>query len=591
MKAWNFFEIAPGLPRPRYLSRGRRKTRADALVTFVLWLLIASLILAAVAMRSPPANGFQTGGQFAATVIGQPNFTSRSVSLSPNSLNQPFRPAFDSSGNLWVADEGNHRVVEFRPPFTDGEAASIEIGQGNFTAVGAENIVSQSSLLAPVAVAFDHSGDLWVSDFVSSRVTEYQPPFTNGMNASLELGQPGGKTQFVSHGARPPDSGLAAPLDIAFDASGDLWVADRGNNRVVEYVQPFTSGKSPSVVIGQPSLDSNATGTTQSSLNGPESITFDASGDLWVADENNNRILEFPASSLKTDGAPAILEIGQTPGPDQFLTGYSGTSQGALKAPVGIAFDPSGVLIVADRANNRVLGFKPPFVNGMGASFEIGQPEGPDQFTTAIAGLAQNMLNNTLGVAFDPSGDLWVADQRNARVLEFSGTASVTTASEVAASGGTAGVDETSTGIGITVTGLSPGSVVNVYSAALTAQPSNTGSPGLANPVAFYHAKVSGQSKGTSILCVSDSKASSSTTIAFYDGEKWAMAGGTNRTVGGSVCGSIPLSTMNSLTLLAVGDGTVAAPSFPTLQVTALVLAAALFCVTVYVAARRRRRR
>ena len=359
--------------RGRGGSRGR-----GGLAAFAMWLLLASLLFSLVA-QGPPAHGFQAGGQFAATVIGQANFTSKSTSLSPGSLNQPFRPAFDSSGNLWVADEANHRVVEFKPPFTDGEAASLEIGQSSFTSSANSSIpassvpATQATLYGPIAMVFDRSGNLWVSDFVFNRVTEYAPPFLNGMNATLELGQPSGSLQFTSRLARAPGSGLSAPVDLAFDSSGNLWVVDRGNNRVVEYVPPFVDGESPTTTIGQRLLNTNNASTTQTGLDGPESIAFDPSGNLWVVDQTNNRVLEFDASSLKSSGPSATLEIGHASGPGQFSTNASGTSQSSFSAPVGIAFDPSGGLLVSDRANNRILGFKAPFADGQGASFEIGQ--------------------------------------------------------------------------------------------------------------------------------------------------------------------------------------------------------------------------
>ena len=399
--------------------RDRARPRGSAIL--VAWLLLASFLVAALGHHSPSADGFQTAGQLASIVIGQANFTSHVVSLDPKSLYMPFRPAFDSAGNLWVADENNHRVLEYRPPFTNGEAASLVIGQPNF----ASNLTtpSQSTIPAPVAIAFDHSGDLWVADFNDNRTLEFVPPFSNGMNASLELGQPAGPNQFTSKVTSAGPAGLHSPVGLAFDHVGSLWIVDRLNNRVLEFKPPFVSGESASLVIGQPDMNSTAPSVTQSGFLQPESVAFDSGGNLWVVDEGNNRALEFTSSSLVSNGPLAALEVGHAPGTDQFSTRGSGTSQNALNAPVGIAFGPSGELVISDRANNRVLGFEPPFSNGMNATFEIGHPPGPGQFTTSDSGLAQDRLHNPLGVAFDSSWNLWVADQVNSRVLEFAATA------------------------------------------------------------------------------------------------------------------------------------------------------------------------
>jgi sugar lactone lactonase YvrE len=573
---------------------GRRaggwKTCSASFAPAVLWLLLASSFVTAVSPRLTPASGLQAGGQFASTVIGQANFTSVSDGFAPNILNHPFRTTFDSSGNLWVADENNHRVVEFKPPFTDGEAASLEIGQPNFTT--SITNATQSTLSGPVSLVFDKSGDLWVSDFVDSRVTEYKPPFTSGMNASLELGQPAGDVQFVTHGARTPGAGLADPLDLAFDSAGDLWVDDRSNNRVVEYATPFVDGGSPSVVIGQESLDANLSSTTQNGLNGPESIAFDSSNNLWVVDQLNNRVLEFTASSLKGDGAQASLEIGQPAGQNEFSTSAPGTSQGSFNAPVGIAFDPSGDLLVSDRANNRILGFTPPLVDGMNASFEIGQPTGPDQFAPAPASVSQSSLSNPLGITFDARGDLWVADELNGRVLEFSGTAIATAGVDVAVSRGGASADETSTtGVRMGVKGVASGSFANFYSAALGSQPPATGSLGLSSPMSFYEAKVSGLTGGMASLCVASPKISGSTYMSLYVAATWSAAAGLNRTVGASICASMPTSSLNSVLLIAIGGGSPGSTSLSTVEIVAITSIGIVLVGAAYLAISRRRGR
>jgi secreted PhoX family phosphatase len=110
----------------------------------------------------------------------------------------PAALAFDSSGNLWVADQTNHRLLEFSPPFTSGMAAALVIGQQDFTQ-GASAGPASNTVGTPDAVSFDTHGDLFVSDGQDNRILIYSPPFTNGMNAIVVLGQPnmtsgGGRT-------------------------------------------------------------------------------------------------------------------------------------------------------------------------------------------------------------------------------------------------------------------------------------------------------------------------------------------------------------------------------------------------------------
>jgi sugar lactone lactonase YvrE len=212
----------------------------------------------------------------------------------PNATNfGPNGLAFDSSGNLWIVDGGFNRVLEFTPPFTSRMAASVVIGQSNFTSVSNNN--NQSMLNSPSYITFDHSGNLWVSDTYDNRVLEFKAPFSNGESASIALGQP----NLSSTSANTTQSTLNMPAGIAFDSHGNLWVSDESNNRIVEFVPPFSTGMSATVVIGQTSYFFSGPGAGNSSVNDPEGLAAGPNGNLWVDDSGNYRVLLFvdPASA------------------------------------------------------------------------------------------------------------------------------------------------------------------------------------------------------------------------------------------------------------------------------------------------------
>ena len=114
-------------------------------------------------------------------VIGQTNFTSSTAATTQSGLNNPTTVTLDSSGNLYVADIGNNRVLMFEPPFTNGMNASVVIGQTNFTSSTAAT--TQSGLNNPQGVAVDSAGNLYVGDYYNNRVVMFHPPFSNGMDA------------------------------------------------------------------------------------------------------------------------------------------------------------------------------------------------------------------------------------------------------------------------------------------------------------------------------------------------------------------------------------------------------------------------
>ncbi|MDA4130404.1 MAG: NHL repeat-containing protein [Thaumarchaeota archaeon] len=343
-------------------------------------------------------------GQNAAIVIGQPNFTTNTTSVSQTSISGPEGMAFDSSGNLWAADASG-RVVKFAAPLTTGESASVVLGQPDFTTHECRS--GPAGLCVVIAVAFDSSGDLWATDPSNNRVLEFKPPFVNGGNASIVIGY----ADFFSTSSNLANaSSLYDSFGIAFDSSGNLWVADNGYSRVLRFNTPFSNGESASLVLGQQNFTGNFTVTTQSSIGHPGGITFDSSGNLWVSDRDNRRVLKF-APPFST-GESASLVLGTT---DFVSSGAGFFSSSAFYAPQGLAFDHSGNLWVADSGKNRVLGFAPPFVTGENASYVIGQ----SNFTGALPSTSASGLFVPIGVAVDAQGNLWIGDSQNNRVVEY----------------------------------------------------------------------------------------------------------------------------------------------------------------------------
>ncbi|MGB6784625.1 MAG: hypothetical protein WBE60_01970 [Nitrosotalea sp.] len=361
-----------------------------------------------------PAESFAfTTGQNATLVIGHDDFDTGGTihdNATSDVLYSPDGVAFDKSGDLWIADTGFNRLLEFAPPFTSGEEATLVLGQDDF--VSTSPALSATGLDQPYGLAFDSDGNIWVADTNNNRIVEYRTPFTNGETVSLVIGYPS-----FDKGVYPTTAGsLAAPYGLAFDKSGNLWAVDYYNNRILEYVPPFKNQMNASLEIGQPDLTSNSDGTTANRLNLPSAIAFDEKGNLWVTDSLNNRVLEF-SYPFSTDQS-ATLVVGQ----ENFTTNLPGVTDDSMNTPYGIIFDRSGNLWVTDGNNARVLGYTPPFSNGMSASLVLGQTN----FAEMVSGTSANLLAEPYDVKVDNSGNLWVADTDNNRVLEFATTVTST---------------------------------------------------------------------------------------------------------------------------------------------------------------------
>ena len=241
-------------------------------------------------MFKPP---FATG-MAANLVIGQSIFTDNTGRTTQTGLNGPIGLAFDSVGNLWVSENTNNRVLMFKPPFTTGMAASLVLGHKSFNwGGGVTNPANQTGFDSPMGLSFDTSGALWVADEINERVLMFKPPFTNGMLASLVIGQ----TDFSGDNYETSQTKLYYPFGLAFDPSGNFWISDAANNRVLMFKTPFTTGLAANLAIGQTDFISMSPGTSQTGLTQPWGIVFDALGNLWVADSVNNRVLMFPSST------------------------------------------------------------------------------------------------------------------------------------------------------------------------------------------------------------------------------------------------------------------------------------------------------
>jgi hypothetical protein len=299
----------------------------------------------------------KTGAAPADLVLGQDNFTRTNYDETPGggsaplscpkpqssgaptncTLFHPMSVGLDAQGDLLVADSLNNRVLEWSASTLADAVAALEGGTlscahscfipaaavwgqyGSFTSTDPNNTDVPSALSTacpapkPASVctmdmpsdAAIVEGHLIIADYGNNRLLD----FASGLDpvsqaAAAVYGQPDG-----FHNAGDGGTGSASPQSlfdpsrISADPEGDLWVADTINSRVLEYPPPGSAGAlTPVAVLGQgQSLSSgtlNLGGVSAQSLAAPSGVSFDAQGDAYVADSDNDRVLEYPASSL-----------------------------------------------------------------------------------------------------------------------------------------------------------------------------------------------------------------------------------------------------------------------------------------------------
>ena len=268
--------------------------------------------------------------EFAPSQLLVPGATSPIPTLTNNSaaFGAPQGVTFDSVGDLWVIDGGTVAAGGTIPPALD-EFTPAQLSALSTNPAPAPNVqISFIGFKFPQQAVFDTKGDLWVSDNGSNAVFEYTPAQLAAGGANL-LPNAG----FISS---VPFTG---PLGIAFDATGNLWIANNGDTSIFEFnAASLPLGPTAGVIL-TPNVILSDDGA--GSIQGPWALIFDAAGNLWSSNANTpDTIVEFAKSMLGTTGAPVPAV---TISPTTVVA-----NEPSLIGPNGIAFDNLGDLAAAN---------------------------------------------------------------------------------------------------------------------------------------------------------------------------------------------------------------------------------------------------
>ena len=297
-------------------------------------------------------------------------------------LSDPVGVTLDGQGNLYVADAAASTVLEFKLNAATGTYSST-----GTTVAGAGGAGSGANQLSgPDALALDSHGNLFIADAGNNRVVEYT------LNASTGTYSATGITVAGAGGAGSGANQLSGPDALALDSHGNLFIADAGNNRVVEYTLNASTGTY------------SATGTTLATSG--RSLALDSHGNLFVGDPVNNRVVEYPLNT--STGA------------------YSATATvvAQLGAPGGIAAGPGTILVDAQGDIFAGGGFYTDDVVEFPINTSTGKyPSAPTVLLNG-PGAGPGQVTFVSGLALDAHGDLFIADAQNQRIQELVGIAS-----------------------------------------------------------------------------------------------------------------------------------------------------------------------
>ncbi|HEY6340164.1 MAG TPA: NHL repeat-containing protein [Bryobacteraceae bacterium] len=264
-------------------------------------------------------------------------------------INSPTGVAVDQLGNLYIAEPESNRIrkVSITGIITTvvGSGACTLFEDLNLGLSGDGGPAATAQVACPWGVAVDGAGNLYFADNMNNRVRKITPEgIITTVAGSGSLKSVGG---FSGDGGPATAASLWGPSAVAVDTSGNIYIADTGNERIRK-VTP--AGIITTVAGGGPSLPGGFGGdggpATSATLNGPGGLTVDQEGNLYISDGGNNRVrMVTPAGSITTLAGDGLLGFSGDGGP---------AASAQLSGPRGLVMDAAGNLLIADDGNSRI---------------------------------------------------------------------------------------------------------------------------------------------------------------------------------------------------------------------------------------------
>jgi len=403
------------------------------------------------------------------TFAGQSSYGHVNGKGAEAKFNKPLGLAFDSAGNLFVADHSNHRIRKITP------AGQVTTFAGNGSGSYGDGTGTKAKFYHPFAIVIDANDNLFVTESVGHKVRKITPAgvvTTFAGAAKLSAGSTNGKGTVAR---------FNQPTGIAIDHAGILYVADSNNHRIRRILPDGTV----STLVG--STKGYVDGSKSAArFNSPRHVVLDSNGDLLVAEVGNHRVRKVelrrdicsgsgpcdaptcdtasgkckakkicddhnacsldscdaakskctyknaPTGTGCDDGDPCTVGVQCVRGhcrPNSKVTTFSGGAAAkvdgvAAKArfyyPRGIAFSDDGHLWITDQSNHLIRRWSPDGIvrTVAGSPTEAGMANGK---ATAAR------FNAPMGIDVDAAGNAYVADYNNHRVRKITSEGVVTT--------------------------------------------------------------------------------------------------------------------------------------------------------------------
>lgn len=305
-------------------------------------------------------------------------------------------------GHVDVDSHGNLYIPDTfnrRVRLVDAQTGFISTfaGNGSSQPTGDGGPATNAGLSEPTGVKVDQGGNVFVVDLAHALRR------VDAVTQIITTVAGGGGSGFSGDGGPATQAQLSSPQGIELDAAGNLFIADQGNDRI-RRVDAVTGIITTIAGNGQFGFAGDGGPATQAQLRFPTAVAVDGAGNLFIADLGNNRIRRVDAT---TGIITTVAGTGQT--------GFNGdgipATQARLNSPVGVDVDAAGTIYIADTSNHRIrrVDADTGIITTIAGSGTEGF--GGDGGSATVAD-----LNDPFAVAVDDFGNLWITDTDNHRI-------------------------------------------------------------------------------------------------------------------------------------------------------------------------------